>query len=371
MARAPHDARVRRLTLLALVIAAGSSLALAAEQHNTGRRDAAHEVAYVAPDVRREMIRRARIWTPTDVAAMDVRLGPQAARQILPGATVNCSYRPRRYSHGHSPKFECVLPGGDAVKVKYGRRDPEVYAEVIATRLLWALGFGANSEYPVSVACSDCSSDPWHRPKPEPGIRTFDPAMIERRMKGHQIETHDRSGWSWSELDLIDANAGGAPMAHRDALKLLAVLLQHTDNKPAQQRLICLDHHWKAGDVCSHPFMYLHDVGLTFGAASMWNFMHTAGLNFEKWANAPVWKDSAACIGNLEKSVGGTFGNPRIGEAGRAFLATLLSQLTDRQIEDLFTVARVDRYSTDAAPGDWAAAFKQKRAQVVNHSCPS
>ena len=103
----------------------------------------------------------------------------------------------------------------------------------------------------------------------------------------------------------------------------------------------------------------------------MWNFMHTAGLNFEKWANAPVWKDSAACIGNLEKSVGGTFGNPRIGEAGRAFLATLLSQLTDRQIEDLFTVARVDRYSTDAAPGDWAAAFKQKRAQVVNHSCPS
>jgi hypothetical protein len=83
-----------------------------------------------------------------------------------------------------------------------------------------------------------------------------------------------------------------------------------------------------------------------------------------------VWKDPDACIGNLEKSVGGTFGNPRIGEAGRAFLAALLSQLTDRQIEDLFTVARVDQYSTDTTPGDWAGAFEQKRAQVVNHTCP-
>jgi len=316
------------------------------------------------------MIRRAQIWQPVDVAAMDVRLGPQGGHQILPGATVDCSYQPRRYSHGHSQKFECVLPDGDVVKVKYGQHEPEVYAEVITTRLLWALGFGADSEFPVSVACSGCSSDPWHKPKPVEGTRTFDPAMIERLRKGHQIETHDRSGWSWPELDLIDPNAGGATLAQRDALKLLAVLIQHTDTKAAQQRLVCLDRHWKAGDACGHPFMYLHDVGLTFGTASTWNMMHTAGLNFAKWSNTPVWKDPDACIGNLEKSVGGTFGNPRIGEAGRAFLAALLSQLTDRQIEDLFTVARVDRYSTDTTPGDWAGAFEQKRAQVVNHTCP-
>ena len=34
--------------------------------------------------------------------------------------------------------------------------------------------------------------------------------------------------------------AGGAPRAHRDALKLLAVFIQHTDNKAAQQRLVCV-----------------------------------------------------------------------------------------------------------------------------------
>ena len=32
----------------------------------------------------------------------------------------------------------------------------------------------------------------------------------------------------------------GAPRAQRDALKLLAVFLQHTDRKPEQQRIVCL-----------------------------------------------------------------------------------------------------------------------------------
>ena len=195
----------------------------------------------------------------------------------------------------------------------------------------------------MSVACSGCSSDPWHRPKPEPGIRTFDPAMIERRMKGHQIETHDRSGWSWSELDLIDANAGGAPMAQRDAPEAargpVATHRQQARAAAPDMSRSSLEG-WRRVQPTLHVSLRRRP---DLWAASMWNFMHTAGLNFEKWANAPVWKDSAACIGNLEKSVRGTFGNPRIGEAGRAFLAMLLSQLTDRQIEDLFTVARVDR----------------------------
>ena len=40
----------------------------------------------------------------------------------------------------------------------------------------------------------------------------------------------------------VDPEFGGAPRAHRDAMKLLAVFLQHTDTKPEQQRIVCLGH---------------------------------------------------------------------------------------------------------------------------------
>ena len=43
-----------------------------------------------------------------------------------------------------------MLPVGEELKVKYGRRNPEPWAEVAATRLLSALGFGADRMYVVA-----------------------------------------------------------------------------------------------------------------------------------------------------------------------------------------------------------------------------
>jgi hypothetical protein len=70
-------------------------------------------------------------------------------------------------------------------------------------------------------------------------------------------------------------------------------------------------------------------------------------------------------------------GHPQISEAGRKFLASLLVQMSDRQIHDLFDVARVERRARDprtnnAPPrvAEWVEAFKRKRDQVVQHRCP-
>jgi hypothetical protein len=89
-----------------------------------------------------------------------------------------------------------------------------------------------------------------------------------------------------------------------------------------------------------------------------------------------VWRDGEACVAHLSQSKTGTLGDPQISEAGRQFLADLLVQLTDRQLRDLFEVARVDQRSRtpgrSAAPAtidEWVAAFKQKRDEIVNHSC--
>ena len=47
----------------------------------------------------------------------------------------------------------------------------------------------------------------------------------------------------------------------------------------------------------------------------------------------------------MSQSWTGTLGDPRITEGGRKFLADLLVQLTDRQLHDVFEVARVNRRS--------------------------
>ena len=65
----------------------------------------------------------------------------------------------------------------------------------------------------------------------------------------------------------------------------------------------------------------------------------------------------------------GTLGNPRIGEAGRKFLADLLVQLSDTQLADLFEVARFTTREPDRSVDDWVGAFKHKRDEIVNATC--
>ena len=87
--------------------------------------------------------------------------------------------------------------------MKYGRTNGEVYAEVAATRLLWALGFGADPMYPVRVSCRGCPAIYGGRPRHRRQV-VFDPAAIERKMKGTELEWNDTVGLVVVELDLED-----------------------------------------------------------------------------------------------------------------------------------------------------------------------
>ena len=326
---------------------------------------------HLASDDRLDAIRRAEVWLPTDVASMDVRTGPKEPGAFAPFAELTCDFTPKDLS-GNSPKFACVMAPDDELKVKYGKANGEVYAEVAASRLLWALGFGADRMYPVKVRCHGCPTDPAKDVKdPQPEV-LFDPAAVERKMPGTTLEKKPDSGWSWVELNEIADNAPPEMKAHRDALKLIAVMLQHTDTKPQQQRLICLP---GSGEVttaadCKQPFMMINDLGVTFGKATLLNRNAPSSVNFDNWSKEPVWKDVKSCVGNLSTSLTGTLDNPVISEAGRKFLADLLAQLTDVQLHDLFETARFDLRS-ESTIDDWVAVFKAKRAEITSATCPN
>ena len=244
---------------LSLVVALSIAGSLGACAQVTG---SARTPKHATKATRLAAIRQAQVWKATDVPSMDLESGPQGPGSFALNETVNCDYKKKEVT-GASPKFACVRPPDDELKVKYGRNNGEVFAEVAASRLFWALGFAAERMYPVRVVCRGCPAN----------VRGTEIASIQRKTPGKDIETSEISGWNWSELDQVDSAAGGAPRAHRDALKLLAVLIQHTDSKAEQQRLICVGPRTNVREVesCAETIMLAHDLGLTFGRSTLFN----------------------------------------------------------------------------------------------------
>jgi hypothetical protein len=210
----------------------------------------------VTPDERLTVLRRSQIWTKTDVPSMDMTRGPDGG--FPSGAEIECDYRDVKYG-GSSPKFGCELSGKDerkkderkeekpstaaekkddakeakkdtqgekankdaekdaqgvksdkdVVKVRYGDDNGEVYAGAATTRLLWALGFGADALYPVHVICRHCPPTIDGQDLKDGRMR-FEVAAIERPYAGHKIEAEgEDDGWPWKDLDLLQPGVGG------------------------------------------------------------------------------------------------------------------------------------------------------------------
>jgi hypothetical protein len=318
---------------------------------------------------------------------MDLWRGPRDIPGFDFEEKVSCNYFPKK-SNGTTAKFSCRMDDGRKIKVRYEESNGKVYSMPAATRLFWALGFGAIRSDPVKILCQGCPEDPWMNPYgSDVADRKFHPAVADLKMPGSEIVQIDEedSSWSWSELDQVDEKQGGAPLEHRDALKLLAAFVQHGDNNAGQQALICLPGGIKTDasgkSICTRPFMVVEDLGSTFGGAQMLD--ERASMNLSAWAAHPIWKDQARCVADLAHTPDGTLSNPTISEKGRAFLANLLAQLSDRQIEDLFRVGRADRRDQNehgrlmvsesriklVPIHEWVKVFKDKRAQIIRTRC--
>jgi hypothetical protein len=319
------------------------------------------------------------VWRPPAVPIPQANLGvnPQRPGGLLAGDDVECRFRVEAVS-GTTPKFHCDLPSGEAVKIKYGTGNPELYAEVAASRLLTALGFGTDRMFVVRrVRCAGCPSFPFQslRCLDRTGIKSacfpggidyhavadFDVAVVERKLSGRVIETVENGGWAWFELDRIDPAHGGASRAEVDALRLIAVFLAHWDNKAANQRLLCPSEDEGEAGACLRPLAIMQDLGATFGPLKS---------DLHNWRRGRIWKDGATCTVSMKHLPwgGGTFPDRQISEGGRLLLLGLLEQLSDQQLRDLFEGSRMtshDQFSAEARRADaWVRVFKDKVRQI-------
>jgi hypothetical protein len=276
---------------------------------------------------------------------------------------------------GTTSKFDCVLADGERIRVKYGLT-PEIHAEVAATRLLTALGFGADASWMVRrVQCYGCPRWPFYSRQIAERLhldnflrdridyddsQDFEWVSVERRDRTRDLKFGNEEGWAFHELSKIDAGAGGATDAEVDALRLMAMFLNHWDNKSANQRLVCTspmapvsprDADSKGFPQCDRPLAFMQDVGSTFGPRK---------VDLRQWSETPVWADPSSCTVSMKAFPygGGTFPDARISEAGRRLLADRLRQLSASQIRSIFEYARFRDID------GWVTAFERRVAEI-------
>ena len=334
----------------------------------------------VSDQERLDALSRASVWQQPRQPIAKARLDSDPTQP----QSIECTFAVTEVG-GTAPKFDCTLENGERIRVKYGR-SPEIPSEVAAARLLHALGFGADNVMLVEkLRCYGCPAEPfitmrtlgfagahelYGKVMNKDSYKDFEWVAVERKHYGRAIETEQLEGWSFFELDLIDEKKGGAPRAHVDALRLLAVFLAHWDNKSENQRLVCLsEKDWPDGGKCSRPFAMLQDIGSSFGPRK---------VDLEKWEQNSIWEDRATCTATMDglPYKGATFKPVKVSEAGRKHLASLLEQISDRQITALFTGARFDQSKgmlgfTASPVADWARAFKKRVHQIsAGPQCP-
>jgi hypothetical protein len=437
----PHPSHLRRLIhrrpvlVLAVIGCMGiPSTAWGAAQDGPTR-------LHVSKQERLHELEQAQLFIARETNTLDLRAGPVDGLTFDPAAVVACEYHlPGARLGGATPKFLCRI-GGTVYKVKYlpsarygtarkngGSPDREIYAEMAATRLFWALGFGADRVFLTNVVCHGCPASPHDGPDEREqrtraysrSARPIGIALIEQRFEGATIAAGGQEGWTWSELHehvgrarasndpSLTPSALSSPSVREqaEALQLLQVFVQHGDCKPEQQRLVCLpgsavrktsgatatpsstgpsqdadaDAEADALEyVCRSPFALVDDLGATFGGAGAFTGSG-AKMSLSHWAKKPVFDPVAyretggACRGVLTPSLrcSGGIENPVITEAGRQFLLNRLGQLSDAQLHDLFVAARVTDFCDDAAECSveaWVAVFKDKVRQIATHTC--
>ena len=275
------------------------------------------------------------------------------------------------------------------------------------------MGFYAKEIYPIRLICENCPVRPWEYvqawTEPDGDLTAEElnqqrnPARVAAlvlpiaevvvRSDVPVIETFRDQGWSWDEMSKLRSSVPDVQAEH-DALSLLAAFFQHADNKSEQQELRCAG--GSKVHSCDHPVMMIGDVGMTFGEGfnpfatnlpkSEVRRLHNLSIDLASasltgFSEAAVWSDPVHCVTSVRfKETTGVPANEVISEAGRRLFLDRIGRLSDQDILDLFTMARIEQRGERITVGgvtrpvtvqDWFLAFKARVAKFRQVICPS
>ncbi len=276
---------------------------------------------------------KALLWhDPGDIKAKDLFNGPggEKHRPELPLKFI------KEDNHGHNSKFEAEDANGRKWKVKLGI---EAQPEVVASRLLWAIGYFTNDNYflrdvPVENLPAHLNRGQGHVSSPN----HLDYARLQRRPPGEKKEAN----WDWRHNSFVGTR-------EFNGLRVMMALLSNWDLK-TENNAIFRDREGEEDYLVS-------DVGTAFGAAGQrWTegatknnlkmYQHTrfiakitpeyVDFNFPR--HSPLLHVIFALPSYFHLWRMRWIGN-HIPRADAKWVGSLLAQLSPEQLEDAFRAA--------------------------------
>ena len=167
-----------------------------------------------SPQARAAYLGRAIVWrdpgplTPEAILAGPPGIFPFTFAAATSDEGIGCTFaKPGQVLGGASMKFLCTTTDSQELRVKYW--DPEqqagnreVFANVAASRLMWALGFGTLHALPLNLHCDGCPENPMQGGG-EKRLRAYLAALVDDiAVRPVILSRHDRDqGWSRREFD--------------------------------------------------------------------------------------------------------------------------------------------------------------------------
>jgi hypothetical protein len=265
----------------------------------------------------------AQLWVePEDPAARDLFWGPGGPEGAPASTDV---FRVTALDEtGYSRGYDVVGRAGREWKVKLG---PEAQSEIVASRVLWALGF----HQPAMYGLESWTLDAVRAPRAE-GVARF------RLKEGYRT----RGTWSWQENPFVGTR-------EFKGLLVAQLLLNNWDLKTSNNRIYAV-----AGvDETRRTFFVVQDLGAALGA-TRWptgtrnNLAHFERQQFIKGVRPDgIIFDYGGRHRELFQD---------IVPSDVVWTCRRLSQLTDRQWLDIFRAARY----TDAISAHYIAKLQSK-----------
>ena len=256
-------------------------------------------------DDKAEMTGTPVMWEKVDTSSLDLFAGPggDALKPDLTSITFISEEK-----GGHSQKFKIKDGAGHTWVAKIG---DEAQSETAAVRLVWALGYKSEINYLVPTLTI-------------PGKGTFNNVRLEARGDGiKRLET-----WSWKDNPF---------QGHKEfqGLKIMMAFLNNWDMKEANNVIL------KNGDQLQYV---ISDLGVSFGKTGgnglplFWRIGRSRNVP-DQYVESDFVKEVKS--GKIKFEFNGK-NMPLLNDITKAdgrWLADLLLQLTDKQIEDAFRAA--------------------------------
>lgn len=185
------------------------------------------------------------IWTdPGDIRTRNLYYGPGGEKhEPKPPFTYD-----KEDTGGTSPKFEVTDSAGEKWKAKMG---PESQAEVVASRLLWAVGYSANVNYYFAETKIPGAHDRQTRGR---NFISADDEVHGVRLQRNPPDEKKIEDWDWKKNPFVGTR-------EFNGLRVMMALLSDWDLKNDNNAV------YEFKDEPAHEIYGVTDVGATFGSS--------------------------------------------------------------------------------------------------------